>query len=461
MRKKMFLAGIALCAYFPIFAGGLLTNTNQSVYFLRNPARGASIEIDAAFTNPAGLAFLPKDGLFFSVNSQSAFQTRTNAASFEPFKGMGGDANKSFKGKTTAWVIPNIQAAYKKGDWVFSANIGIAGGGGSVDYSKGLASFESTLAIVPAVLSQIQPAFGGYSLESQLKGSSIIYGGQLGATYTVSEHFSAYAGVRYSYVDNSYDGYLKDIKLGLGGNLLPAQAILAMSPAFASLAPLVSDKALDCRQTGSGVAPIIGLDYNWNGLNIGAKYEFKTNIDLKNETTVNSTGLTDYNDGVATPYDIPALFTLGAQYDLTSAWRVSASFHHFFDSDADMANGKQQDINGGISEYLAGVEYKINNLFLVSCGGQITRTGVTDNYQSDMSFSLNSYSLGFGGAINLTENIRLNLAYFFTRYENWEKQSFDYGKISAITNNAIPATGGTDIFGRTNTSLGIGVDFRF
>jgi hypothetical protein len=126
-----------------------------------------------------------------------------------------------------------------------------------------------------------------------------------------------------------------------------------------------------------------------------------------------------------------------------------------------MANDKQKYIHGGINEYLAGVEYRINKLFLVSCGGQITRTGATDNYQADLSYSLNSYSLGFGGAVNVTDNVRINIAYFFTGYEDWTKTSADYGKISALTGGAIPATQGTDVFGRTNKVFGVGVDFRF
>jgi hypothetical protein len=74
---------------------------------------------------------------------------------------------------------------------------------------------------------------------------------------------------------------------------------------------------------------------------------------------------------------------------------------------------------------------------------------------------LNSSSLGFGGAINLTKNISLNLAYFFTNYADWTKESTDYGKIGALTGGAIPATAGKDVFGRTNKTFGIGLDFRF
>ena len=72
--RKFSLIGIAmLIVSIPTFAGGILTNTNQHVSFLRMLARGASIDIDGVYSNPAGLAFLPEDGLYLSLNGQSAY----------------------------------------------------------------------------------------------------------------------------------------------------------------------------------------------------------------------------------------------------------------------------------------------------------------------------------------------------------------------------------------------------
>lgn len=39
--------------------------------------------------------------------------------------------------------------------------------------------------------------------------------------------------------------------------------------------------ALDCDQTGWGLTPVIGVDVKWNKLNIGAKYEFKANMNIE------------------------------------------------------------------------------------------------------------------------------------------------------------------------------------
>jgi long-chain fatty acid transport protein len=483
MTKKLMVIGIALCIFRDVFAGGILTNTNQSIHFLRNPARDASTEIDAAYTNPAGLAFLQGEGFFFSINNQSAFQTRTITTTFAPFAGYGNQANKEYEGTASVPVIPSIQAAYKSGNWVLSGSIAITGGGGKATFNKGLPSFESAISLLPAGINQLGGLVGTlmpgatlsanqYSVDAYMEGSSIIYGAQLGGTYTISELFSAYAGFRMNFVSNSYVGHLLNIRTNptsnvpaLGtGVMVPASAYfsaLAQLPTFDNPAYLpyknqllgnaesTADKHLDCSQSGWGVTPVIGFDFNYKRLNVGVKYEFNTHLNVENKTKIDETGL--FQDGVNTPHDIPAYLTIGAQYDVIDPVTVSIGYHHFFDSDAKMSGDKQKYINGGVNEYLAGVEWRISKMFLVSAGGQITRTGVTDEYQSDLSYSLHSSSLCIGGAVNVSPTVRINVGYLYSFYKDWTRNNPNYG-------GGLPAT---EVFGRTNKTFGAGVDFRF
>ena len=73
-KLKLISLAIAIAVGSNVFAGGLLTNTNQNAAFLRNPARDGAIGIDGVYSNPAGVAFLGK-GLHFSFNVQNAYQT--------------------------------------------------------------------------------------------------------------------------------------------------------------------------------------------------------------------------------------------------------------------------------------------------------------------------------------------------------------------------------------------------
>lgn len=61
-----------------------------------------------------------------------------------------------------------------------------------------------------------------------------------------------------------------------------------------------------------------------------------------------------------------------------------------------MAGGKQKELERGTNEYLFGIEWDVVKRLTISGGAQITDYGLSDNFQSDVSFSCDSYSLGFG-----------------------------------------------------------------
>ena len=542
--KKVILISFLALAGSSAFAGGLMTNTNQSVHFLRNPALDATTGIDGVYANPAGLIFLT-DGLHLSLNNQSAYQTRTITSTFAPFAANNnGNATKVFTGEASAPLIPSFQLAYKKDRYAISAAFAVTGGGGKAVFNNGLPSFEAPVSMIPLSLKANGINTTSYSVDQYMEGRQYIFGVQLNGTYKINEALSAAIGLRLNIVNNGYKGHLKNIQInpnqpafgasyngsalvsaskfftdaatalntwaagansyatglqpivaGGGGttllangtsaglsaaqiaqiqgllgaagltpgqigaiNIQTAQATLsAAAPVFTGKATAMSanaaataDKQLESTQSGWGVTPILSINYKLDKLNLAAKYEFRSALNVQNKTTIDDTGL--YKDGVNTPHDIPAFLSVGGDYQITKSWNVSAGYHHFFDSDANMANDKQKYINGGINEYLLGTEYIINKIFLVSAGGQITRTGVTDAYQSDMSFSLNSYSVGFGGAVNITPDLRLNLAYFFTNYSPWTKTSVSYNGTGVA---------GSDTYDRTNKVFGIGVEYRF
>jgi hypothetical protein len=130
---KAILVSVMLAATTSATAGGILTNTNQSIDFLRNPARDAAIGLDGVYSNPAGVAFLP-EGFHIAFNWQYAHQTRT-ITSNNPLFALGrknsGYTSKTFEGVADAPFIPSLQGAYNKGNWSVQFNLSVPGGGGS------------------------------------------------------------------------------------------------------------------------------------------------------------------------------------------------------------------------------------------------------------------------------------------------------------------------------------------
>lgn len=472
IKKTIILGAFALCSFGVAFAGGILTNTNQSARFARLMALEASTKADAAYYNPAGTIKM-SEGFHFTFSNQSAFQERIVNSTFAGYKGNGGSDFKQFKGTASAPIIPSLQGVYRKGKWALSGSIAVTGGGGKATFENGLPMFEAPVSALPEALKGggVMNA-SGYSLDAYMRGSNYIFGGQLGGTYAINNMFSAYIGFRLNIVQNKYEGHLKDLTTTvngvaydpspvLGGMIAAMQQIpnptakqIEQLQGISSLYKISSDGVyLDSKQSGWGVAPILGVFFSYQGLNIGAKYEFRTSLNVENKTQVDKdAGLDSFKDGVNTAHDIPALFTIGASYDIIEPLTVNVGYHHFFDKSAGMANDKQKALKGGTNEYLAGIEYRIDRMFLVSMGGQITRYGMADGFQSDLSFSVNSYSLGFGGAVNVSKNVQINVGYFFTDYENYTKKEANFNKTGIE---------GTNVYTRKNKVFTAGVDFSF
>lgn len=443
MRKFSLISFMLLIVSTSTFAGGLLTNTNQHAAFLRMLSRGATTEIDGALSNPAGLAFLPNDGFHVALSIQSAFQTRNIDASSE---GLGLD--KYYEGKASAPVIPSLFAAYKMGDWTLSGFFGITGGGGKASFDDGLSMFD---AMVIGGLGGQGISRNAYSLKSYMDGKQYIYSVQLGLTYKVTDWLSAFGGGRMNYFTGGYQGALKasaaaDLPLPTGGAIPVGTELIGID--------------LDCSQTGWGFTPVIGLDAKWGKLNIGAKYEFKTNLNIENSTKSNSlrmvgaaeTELADYKHGVNTPNDIPSMLSIAAAYEFLPVLRASVEYHFFDDKNAGMANNKQKALTKGTNEYLAGIEWDVTKRLTVSCGGQITDYGLSDDFQVDTSFSCDSYTLGLGAKLKLSDKANLNVGYMWTTYEDYTKTSQNYNKTDFS---------GTNVYSRTNKVFGLSLDYSF
>ena len=212
-------------------------------------------------------------------------------------------------------------------------------------------------------------------------------------------------------------------------------------------------------QTGFGVAPVIGVDYRTGAFNFAAKYEFNTQMKMKNHSTLEKAltigdgdtsfpgieNINKYENDTDVDEDAPALLALGAQWSVVPELRLNVGYHHFYDKNANWYNNSQEKLSHGTNEYLGGLEWDVSPKVNISCGGQITRYGLTDAYMNDLSFVVNSYSVGFGVSYKATDHITLSAAYFQTNYENYDKVTQAEPQVS-------------DTFTRTNRVLGLGIE---
>ena len=492
MKKSIISLVVFMMTTGGVFAGGILTNTNQSVLFLKNPARDAAIGLDGVYSNPAGVAFMP-EGFHIALNWQYAHQTRT-VTSVSPLYVLGRKNNnnerKIFEGVADAPFIPSLQGAWNKGNWSLQFNLSVPGGGGSCEFADGLGSFER---VVGSIANMLEPLGAqGYDMDGYMKGRQYFYGVQLGAAYKIHPNLSVYGGLRLLYGDATYKAKISNIQVKTENGYVDFADFMTNSTAtvnnaldlvnagiaqyeaagipvpaelLAQQAQLESTKAnltqlqkyaqgvnLLCNQDGLGIAPIIGIDWKYKNFNFAAKYEFKTQIRMKNESTVNEASEIDavnkFKDGEKVNEDAPALLTIGAQWKPIDVVSLNIGWHHYFDKNVSWYNNAQDLLKHDTNEFLAGVEWDITDKLNVSCGGQITRYGLSDDYMNDISFVVNSYSIGLGCSYKVKDNITISAAYFQTNYSDYDK----------TVTEPIPYK---ETYTRTNRVLGIGCQLDF
>ena len=477
--KKILLTLFAAVAVFDAFAGGITTNTNQSVQWVRHLARGTSLDPDAVYFNPAGTAFM-QDGFHISIANQFVFQNRRSEITYAPFAMNGGSDTKRFDGKTFAPLLPNLDFVWKHKRFSIMASAGVGGGGGKAKYNNGLGSFEEQFSVLPLAMQQLGVPTTAYSLSSRVHGYQVTYAVNFGAAVRITKWLSLAAQFRFNYVTNEYIGHIKDIMinptvpaLGLDGSMKRAYDIFSqvaslpdgaidptLKAAAGQYAGLVADKQINAEQTGWGISPVLALYFNLNGWSASAKYEFRTAITLTNKTKVDDTNPQLYPDGGKTAYDQPALLTLALSKRFRDKVTLTAQYNCYFDKDAHYENAfgtttpKQKLVNRNTMEYLLGVEWNINKRWLVSCGLQYTDYNVDDAFHSELGYQLDCLTVGLGGAFNISQKVRFNLGVCHGFY-------MPHTVAAARELNASTVLPYTTRYSRRSTIVSIGFDFKF
>jgi long-chain fatty acid transport protein len=516
--KKLTLFAAMFMMISVAFAGGILTNSNQSAQYVRMLSRNASTQLDAVYFNPAGVMKL-ENGFHIGINNQSIFQTRTITTEAALNR-------KEFIGDVKAPVFPSAFAVYKMDKLAFSLGFGPNGGGGSADYKNGLPSFEKKIAAIPASLTANGISTNAYSANISFEGQSVFWGIQLNGSYSINDMISLSVGARILLATNTYNGAITDIKInpnqpafgasyngsslvsapqfftdaatvlsgwsggatqfatglqqivtGGGGALLLAngttvgltatqigqiQGLLGaagLTPAqigainiqtaqatLAGAAPVFAGKSaamvvnatgtanteVDTKQTGKGYTPIIGVNITpIENLNIGLRYEFKTTLTLTNDTKKSDAGLDFLKDKAKTSSDLPAILSVGVDYKFNSKFGAQVSFTDYFDKGVDWHNniyGEERIIDHNLWEVGLGLQYDITDKFAVSIGGLLSTTGVSEQYQSDFSYSNSSTSGAFGFQWKLNKAVTLDAGMLYTSYKDFNKSFGSYSE---------------------------------
>jgi long-subunit fatty acid transport protein len=309
-------------------------------------------------------------------------------------------------------------------------------------------------------------------LNQNLTGKSYFYGVQVGTTYKVTDNVSVFGGVRGVIARGGYEGSITGFKVNgidannysagfaqssaqaaaaaqqyaAAGDLANAKKYADMATQAGTVALMTSEElVLDCSQSGFGITPILGVDWNLGKLNLAAKYEFKTKINMENDSknSANVDAAFDaYKNGAKVRSDIPALLTVGAQYSLLDNLRLMGGFHYWWEK---KAKGSATNVEKNTWEVTYGAEFDVNNWLTISAGGQTTRINQGEGL-ADTNFSTSSNTLALGATFRLSKMVNLNAGYMYTFYDDVQMSR---------------AGGIVDTYTRKNDALGVSVDLKF
>lgn len=355
MKQKSKYLGVISLALLPFAANAQIYQdaSNSTATVVRDPARQASTEVDAAIFNPAGTAFL-EDGLHFSLNSKLAYKNYNESS-------LNNDEKHQMLDE-----MPSLQAAYKNGSWALSLSLGNEGGFGAFhaseipwlsnmltdannivfdSYKTSMSEFTNNCNIYDKLVSN-----------AKVSGSLYNYSARVGAAYKITPKLSVSAGLRFNYVtEQTYLGinrwvsqantqqttanaYFTTVDNGfrrtMQDYMQPYQDIIDLANSMgidasnlqetvdmlALLTDFVSEEnqkmantpnftsLINTRTNGWGIAPVIGMDYNVDKFNFAVKYEFETKIHTE--------------DGVLS-YHIPSVLSLGASWQPKDNLKIS------------------------------------------------------------------------------------------------------------------------------------------
>ena len=397
---------------------------NMSAEWARTGSRNAAIDAaDIVFYNPAGLTKL-QDGIHLNISNQTLIRLPEHTADFTAL----GDQERTFKHEGVDWFLPSAYLAYKKNNWSVFTGFFIPAGGATANFPDGSLNTE-----VIGILTS--PGIGSITDQS-LEATSIYMAGMIGGTYAINEKFSFAAGIRYVNAENTTKGEV----VGTTGT--------------------VNVNTVD---TADGVGAVIGINITpAPELNIGMRYETITRLEFETDVKKDTTGLPLFVDGAESRCDIPAVFAIGALYNVSPVLSLELDFNYYFQTQADWG----RDLNGISYAESAGDCFttglaavcKVNTMITASAG--ITYSyfmwGDEDAYYTKPGAyeTLFSDNIAFliGAAVEVTNGVKVNLAYNFTW---WEGETIEY------TNPFLPGFSADVKTRNTAHVIAVGADCSF
>ena len=174
-------------------------------------------------------------------------------------------------------------------------------------------------------------------------------------------------------------------------------------------------------------------------------------MNLTNATVIDGTG--KFPDKKVTASDLPAIFSIGADYKLTNKFDLSMSFNSYHDKAIDWGTniyGEPRTMATNGWEVAVGGQYQWMKKFAVSAGYLHTEMGCTQQFQSDFSYYNSGDSFAGGFEWKPLTRFTVDAGMIYTAYKDEQKEFTD------------PTFGAyTEIYKKYNIGFALGLTYHF
>ncbi len=463
---------------------------NQSAEYVRTLNRSASTDADAAFYNPAGLAYIGETGLYVMFSGQTYYAKKTHTMDYYAIKlgdkptemtyhtkeDFTGNMPDEYFAETTAPILPDLDIIFKgKTDgheWAAYFDLSVLQAAPNMNFPLGLAVIDwGNLAEQESVLFDTGQVFEAYNADAKAVRTEYLIGGTLGGAYKVTKWFSVALGGRYIYAMGNMNIQVDNISYTVDG-----------TTSFGT------NWLVDTDYKGHGGSVIAGIHFKFEEapdnfpkwlrpFDIGFKIEYHTPITMKKTTnnfvvpgTVEASGsLNLFKDGTPSDdmvyeagngeseftFQYPTQFNLGISYKILKNLKVETS--------TEITLRKARDLSGEEDDYKPigfkiglCVEWGFMKNVVGSVGYLYNDFGIKEELRDEADMMLPSHAFGGGISVSISERLNFTIGAYIEMYVPNSTYSTEYTNVTAPTYHYISKD-----FKENRYSVGWGVTYRF
>jgi len=466
----------------------------HSTEYVRTLNRNASTDADAAFYNPAGLAMMEKNGLYFNVSNSVLYKKKMHTLDYHTIHVDGtqtdllhpAGSDYSYTGPTAysssdfhtnmprgdvddptsryaeifSPVLPDINVIYKANRWAAFLSIGVMQAAPNVTFGRGLATTDFGLMNVAEQFNAVSNlTAGGSTLDyvtwetNQIVRNEMYVAGTTGLAYRIIDALSASAAIRFIHYTGGQKLEITGVKAGFTNDYKILGVISAGNIPQGLWDAREEDWNVETTYKGQSFGFIFGTDFRpIKDLNIGVRYEYylpaklkKKNVSFVVNPLIEATGLLDiFKDGSDNDaytgsngtnilkVTYPQSLSAGISYQLFKSLRVEADGDVYFKNKVERDGWEEHYTKA----YRVGgcLEYAVNDKVVTSLGYSYNNTGVKPEWRTEVDPLLFNHTVGTGVGITVDDRLTVNLGLCYVYYVKAKVES----AISTSTELEVP-----------------------